>query len=110
MIAFPPCKINLGLNVLHRRADGYHDIETCFYPAPSTDIRDIIKIDTLDFTFSGLPIPGPSEEYLCVRAYDILRKDFRIGPVKMHLHKTIPMGAGLGGGSSDAADALKLLN
>lgn len=110
MIAFPPCKINLGLNILRRRADGYHDIETCFYPVPWTDILEIIRSDTFDFAVSGLPVPGPVADNLCVRAYEILEKDLKIGPVKMHLHKTIPMGAGLGGGSSDAAHVLRLLN
>lgn len=110
MIAFPPCKINLGLNILRRRTDGYHDIETCFYPVPWTDILEIIRSDTFDFAVSGLPVPGPAADNLCVRAYEIFEKDFRIGPVKMHLHKTIPMGSGLGGGSSDAAHALRLLN
>jgi len=110
MIAFPPCKINLGLNILRRRIDGYHDIETCFYPVPWTDVLEIIRGDTFDFAASGLPIPGAAADNLCVRAYELLRKDFGIGPVKIHLHKVIPMGAGLGGGSSDAAHALKLLN
>lgn len=110
MITFPPCKINLGLNILRRRDDGYHDIETCYYPVPWTDVLEIIRSDAFHFGVSGLPIPGTAAENLCVRAYEILQEDFKIGPVKMHLHKTIPMGAGLGGGSSDAAHALHLLN
>lgn len=110
MIAFPPCKINLGLNILHKRADGYHNIETCFYPVPWVDVLEVIRSDAFAFGVSGLPVPGLAADNLCVRAYEILRKDFGIGPVKMHLHKTIPMGAGLGGGSSDGAHALRLLN
>ena len=110
MISFPPCKINVGLNVVLKRADGYHEIETCFYPLPWTDILEIIISDTLEFTQSGLPIPGSSTDNLCVKAYELLRKDFNLKPVKIHLHKIIPTGAGLGGGSSDAAHTLRLLN
>lgn len=110
MISFPPCKINVGLNVVLKRTDGYHEIETCFYPLPWTDILEIIVSDTLEFTQSGLDIPGQPEDNLCVKAYELLRADFNLKPVKIHLHKIIPTGAGLGGGSSDAAHALRLLN
>lgn len=110
MLAFPPCKINLGLSIIGRRADGYHDIETCFYPVPWTDILEIVVSDKFDFTLSGRPVPGGVADNLCVRAYELIAKDFDIGPVKMHLHKCIPMGAGLGGGSSDAAHTLRLLS
>lgn len=110
MLAFPPCKINLGLSIIRRRDDGYHDVDTCFYPVPWTDILEVIASDRFDFTYSGLPVPGAAADNLCVRAYGLLEKDFGIGPVKMHLHKCIPMGAGLGGGSSDAAHTLLLLN
>lgn len=108
MVAFPPCKINLGLHVTRKRQDGYHDIETCFYPVVWTDILEIIPSDEFTFTSTGLPISG--ENNLCTKAYELLRKDFSIGPVKIHLHKIIPIGAGLGGGSSDAAATLRLLN
>jgi 4-diphosphocytidyl-2-C-methyl-D-erythritol kinase len=110
MIAFPPCKINLGLHVVSKRPDGYHNIETCFYPVPWTDMLEIIPADRLAFTFSGSPISGKEEDNLCVRAYSLLKQDFDIPPVHLHLHKIIPSGAGLGGGSSDAAATLKLLN
>lgn len=104
MVAFPPCKINLGLNIVRKRADGYHDIETCFYPVRWTDILEVIPSDTFGFTTSGNAIPG--DDNLCVRAYRLLNAP----PAKIHLHKIIPTGAGLGGGSSDAAWTLRLLN
>jgi len=110
MVAFPPCKINLGLSVLSKRSDGYHNLETCFYPVPWTDVLEVVSADTFEFTSSGNFIPGNSSENLCVRAYTVLKKDFDIQPVKIHLHKIIPSGAGLGGGSSDAAYTLRLLN
>lgn len=104
MIAFPPCKINLGLNVLRRRPDNYHDLETCFYPVPWTDILEVIPSEKFEFTVSGNVIPG--DDNLCVKAYRLLD----VPPAKIHLHKIIPTGAGLGGGSSDAAWTLRLLN
>lgn len=110
MIAFPPCKINLGLNVLSKRSDGYHNLETCFYPLPFTDILEILPSEELVFIPTGNVIPGKSSDNLCLRAYDLLRNDFSINPVAIHLHKVIPTGAGLGGGSSDGAYTLRLLN
>lgn len=110
MVSFPPCKINLGLRILRKRADGYHDIETCFYPVPFTDILEIIRSDKTDFASTGLDIPGSSEDNLCLKAYHLLSRDYPLGPVRFHLHKLIPTGAGLGGGSSDAAFTLRTLN
>ncbi len=110
MVCFPPCKINLGLNILNKRPDGYHNLETCFFSLPWTDILEIIPSDILTFSSSGNAIPGKTEENLCLRAYALLKKDFDLPPVKIHLHKIIPTGAGLGGGSSDAAYTLRLLN
>ena len=110
MIAFPPCKINLGLSVLRKRPDGFHDLETCFFPIPWTDILEIIPSAAFSFDASGLAIPGNPAENLCVRAYHLLQKDFNLSPVQIHLHKIIPTGAGLGGGSADAAYTLRLLN
>jgi 4-diphosphocytidyl-2-C-methyl-D-erythritol kinase len=110
MVSFPPCKINLGLRVLSKRSDGYHNIETCFYPVPWRDVLEVIKSASFQFTSSGIAIPGSSDDNLCVKAYHLLKNDFDIDPVKIHLHKIIPMGAGLGGGSSDAAHTLLLLN
>lgn len=110
MIAFPPCKINLGLNVLSKRSDGYHNLETCFYPIPFTDILEILPAKNLIFIPTGNAIPGSVSNNLCLRAYELLRRDHPIDPVEIHLHKVIPTGAGLGGGSSDAAYTLRLLN
>jgi 4-diphosphocytidyl-2-C-methyl-D-erythritol kinase len=110
MVSFPPCKINIGLNVINKRSDGYHNLVTCFYPVPWTDVLEIIPSQTLTFTSSGLLIPGNESDNLCLKAYALLKKDFDVAPVKIHLHKIIPTGAGLGGGSSDAAYTLRMLN
>ena len=110
MITFPPCKINLGLSVVARRPDGYHDIETCFYPLPWTDILEVIPSAKFAFTSSGNIIPGNESENLCVKAYELLKKDYNLPEANIHLHKMIPTGAGLGGGSSDAAHTIRLLN
>ena len=110
MVAFPHCKINLGLHVIKKRDDGYHDIETCFYPVSWTDILEVIKADQFSFSSSGTAVPGKEEDNLCIKAYKLLQHQFNLSPVKIHLHKILPMGAGLGGGSSDAAFTLRLLN
>lgn len=110
MICFPNCKINIGLYVTGKRPDGYHNIETIFYPLPLCDILEIISARRNEFTTSGIDIPGIKEANLCLKTYDILKKEFNIPPVKMHLHKKIPTGAGLGGGSSNATYTVKLLN
>ncbi len=112
MIIFPNCKINLGLNVTSKRPDGYHNLETVFYPLPLRDILEIIPApDGLtSFRSTGLPIPGIPEQNLCVKAFRSLADEFHIPPVKIHLHKVVPMGAGLGGGSADCAFTLRLLN
>lgn len=110
MVSFPVCKINLGLNVLRKRADGYHDLATCFYPVPWCDVLEIVPAPHFSFQVSGLSVPGPDSSNLCVRAYDLLRRDFELEPVAIHLLKIVPVGAGLGGGSSDAAYTLKTLN
>ena len=111
MICFPNCKINLGLHVTEKRSDGFHNIETVFYPVPLHDILEIIKYGSKNsFESSGIDIPGNSSSNLVLRAYELLKKDFDLSPVQIHLHKIIPIGAGLGGGSSDAAFAIKILN
>ena len=110
MVTFPPCKINLGLNVIARRQDGYHDIETCFYPVPWTDMLDVVPSKEFTFVSSGERVPGPSADNLCVRAWNLLKTEYDIDPVSIHLHKLIPIGAGLGGGSSDGAFTLISLN
>lgn len=110
MISFPNAKINLGLNIVAKRSDGFHDLESCFYPVSWHDILEIIPDKKLSFQSSGLSIPGDPDENLCLKAYRLFARDFNIGPVAIHLHKVIPIGAGLGGGSSDAAFTLKILN
>ncbi|GAB4408331.1 MAG: 4-(cytidine 5'-diphospho)-2-C-methyl-D-erythritol kinase [Microscillaceae bacterium] len=110
MIAFPNAKINLGLQILKKRPDGYHDIASLFWPIGWQDALEILPAPDFSFSSSGLPIPPDGKDNLCVRAYEQLRADFDLPPVHIHLHKVLPTGAGLGGGSSDAAFALKLLN
>ncbi|MEM9896567.1 MAG: 4-(cytidine 5'-diphospho)-2-C-methyl-D-erythritol kinase [Bacteroidota bacterium] len=110
MIVFPNAKINIGLKVVGKRQDGYHDIETCFYPIPWNDVLEIVPSEKLEFHCYGLEIPGNENENLCLKAYDLLAKDFSIPPVSIHLLKNIPMGGGLGGGSSNGAFTLSLLS
>jgi 4-diphosphocytidyl-2-C-methyl-D-erythritol kinase len=110
MVAFPPCKINLGLRVLRRRPDGYHDIETCFYPIPRTDVLEVVPSKQFRFMQTGIDIPGSQSDNICVKAYELLKRDLDIGPVEIHLHKLIPAGSGLGAGSSDGAWTLRLLD
>lgn len=111
MIVFPNCKINLGLHVTGKRPDGFHALETVFYPLPINDALEVIKAESLLFAASGIPVPGAVTDNLCLRAWHLLRADFpELPPVSIHLHKHIPMGAGLGGGSADAAFMLRLLN
>ena len=123
MVLFPNCKINLGLRVTAKRPDGYHDLETIFYPVPLRDAAEITIFrptphtsrptphDDFELTLTGIPIPGNITSNLCTKAWQLIKKDFPdIPPVLMHLHKAIPVGGGLGGGSSDAAFTLILLN
>jgi len=116
MIQFPNCKINLGLSILEKRTDGFHSLETVFYPVALNDSLEIVlnnhpNNDAIEFTSTGNPIPGDVSGNLCIKAYHLLKKDFpQITAVKIHLHKRIPMGAGLGGGSSDGAFTLRMLN
>lgn len=110
MVAFPPCKINLGLNILRKRSDGYHDLSTCFYPVPWCDVLEIVPSRDFSFNTTGIDVPGRSSDNLCVRAYELLKSKFSLKPVEIHLHKILPIGAGLGGGSADGAYALKALN
>lgn len=110
MISFPNAKINIGLFVTEKRQDGFHNLESLFYPVNWTDILEIIESKSLQFTSTGIHIPGEQSENLCLKAWNILNKKFSIPPVNIHLHKVIPIGAGLGGGSSDASFTLKLLN
>jgi 4-diphosphocytidyl-2-C-methyl-D-erythritol kinase len=113
VILFPNGKINLGLYVTGKLPNGYHHLQTCFYPIALHDVLEIItQPDTLQTTLSltGSPIDNASNNS-CVKAYELLKKDFpQLPPVAIHLHKAIPVGGGLGGGSADAAFTLLLLN
>ena len=123
MILYPNAKINIGLNVLEKREDGFHNLETLFYPVgvvenPSdglvpqqvVDVLEIVEAPELQMHQYGIEYPGDPMDNLCVKAYKALKQDFDIPPVAIHLYKKIPVGAGLGGGSSDAAFTLRGLN
>ncbi|MGG9964618.1 4-(cytidine 5'-diphospho)-2-C-methyl-D-erythritol kinase [Ferruginibacter sp. SUN106] len=115
MLSFPNCKINLGLHILNKREDGFHNLETVFYPVGLKDAVEIIPAHNttspITFTSSGLIVDGNNGDNICIKAYHLLKKDFpELPAIKMHLHKAIPMGAGLGGGSADGAFVLMLLN
>jgi len=112
MLVFPNAKINLGLNILRKRADGYHDISTVFYPIGLSEMLEITLNDKseIEWVNTGLPIDCEMEKNLVVKAYRMLDAQFNLPGVIMQLHKTIPFGAGLGGGSADAAFALVALN
>jgi len=103
------CKINLGLSILGKRADGYHNLETVIYPVPYFDIVEVVRSSDFKFTVSGITIDAAVEDNLCVKAYRLIQERYSLPTVKIHLHKTIPFGAGLGGGSSDAVAVLKLV-
>ncbi len=109
MVVFPNAKINLGLKIIKKRQDGYHELETCFYPVLWQDILEIIESTNTKLSLSGNEIPQDGDN-IVLKAYRILKSDFNIPPVHIHLHKVIPIGAGLGGGSADAAFTLSLLN
>jgi 4-diphosphocytidyl-2-C-methyl-D-erythritol kinase len=123
LVVFPNCKINLGLHVVRKREDGYHDLETIFYPLPLRDALEVVNRQSAignrqmsdsaaaSLHLSGLKVQGKPADNLCIKAYHLLKKDHpQISDVDMYLHKAIPMGAGLGGGSADGAFALQLLN
>ena len=112
MITFPNAKINLGLNIVERRPDGYHNIETLFYPIPLTDALEIVPSSTGQTTLTcyGRKVDCPTEKNLVMKAYRLLQRDYNIPPADIHLYKHIPDGAGMGGGSSDASHTLLMLN
>lgn len=117
MITFPNAKINLGLNIVAKRPDGYHDLETVFYPIPLEDALEVEPLTDLtengsDFELhcNGVPIEGDPADNLIVKAYRLLKGKFSLPPVRIYLQKQIPTGAGMGGGSADATFMLKLLN
>ena len=114
MITYPNAKINLGLNIVEKRPDGYHNLETVFYPI---NLQDALEVNLLEgeeefsLKVSGVPIEGEPENNLVVKAYRLLKKDYPEMPaIDIHMYKHIPTGAGLGGGSADAAFMIKLLN
>jgi 4-diphosphocytidyl-2C-methyl-D-erythritol kinase len=113
MLLYPNAKINLGLNVVEKRPDGYHNIETVFYPIGLSDVLEVVPSQTCsDYSFSsaGIAIDGDPENNLIVKAYHLLRSGYQFPAVDISLVKQIPFGAGLGGGSADAAFMLKALN
>ena len=115
MIQFPHCKINLGLSIIEKRTDGYHELETVFYPVQLQDMVEVCisenTTEAIHFSHSGIPVPGDDNNNLCIKAYQLLKNKFpHIPATQIHLHKHIPMGAGLGGGSSDATAVLKIMN
>lgn len=111
MLIFPVSKINLGLSVLAKRKDGFHTMESVLYPVSLCDALELASTSkAFSFDISGDVIPGKKEDNLVVKAYHLLARDYALDPVQIHLHKRIPAGAGLGGGSSDAAAALVGLN
>lgn len=110
MILFPNAKINLGLTIVEKRKDGFHNIESCFIPIGWCDVVEFVESKKVSFQSSGIPIPGDPGQNLCLKAFQLLKKDFNLPNISIHLHKNIPIGAGLGGGSADAAFLLKGLS
>lgn len=109
MLLYPNAKINLGLNVVNKRTDGYHNISSVFYPLYYLyDFLEIIPSSRFSFVSSGIKIPG--EKNICIKAFELLQSAYNIDNVNIYLHKIIPIGGGLGGGSSDAAFTLIGLN
>jgi len=115
MIVYPNAKINIGLNIVERRSDGYHNISTLFYPVK--ELKDILEItiddslqEPLTFTQTGIQLDCVPEKNLCIKAYNLINSIQPLPTMRMHLHKLIPTGAGLGGGSADGAFALKAIN
>jgi len=110
MLLFPNAKINIGLYITEKRADGFHNLQTCFYPVNWLDALEVIEEPAFRFTSTGIHIPGDANSNLCINVYAAVKEHFDIPSVHIHLHKNIPIGAGLGGGSADAAFTLKALN
>lgn len=110
MLAFANAKINIGLQVTEKLPDGYHNIQTVFYPIKINDVVEITDSDTLSCQVAGIDIDGKPEDNICYKAFKLVQKDYGIPNQQITLLKNIPVGAGLGGGSSDAAHLIKLLN
>jgi 4-diphosphocytidyl-2-C-methyl-D-erythritol kinase len=110
MITFPKAKVNIGLQITEKRPDGFHNLETLFFPADICDILEVVEAPSDSFNLHGIKLDGNPHDNLCIKAYNLLKREFNLPPVEIHLYKKIPAGAGLGGGSSDAANTLILLN
>jgi 4-diphosphocytidyl-2-C-methyl-D-erythritol kinase len=111
VVIFPHCKINTGLHITARRSDGYHNLETVFFPVPFYDVLEAVPAADFKFTTSGADIPGNPADNICVKAFELMRRRFpQLPAVHLHLHKALPMGAGLGGGSANGTFTLRLLN
>ena len=111
MIFYPNAKINIGLNVISKRIDGYHNLNSIFYPIFDVyDILEVVKSKKIEFTTSGIGIDCVPEKNLCYKVYTYFKEKYDIPNIKIHLHKNIPVGSGLGGGSSDAAFTIKAIN
>ena len=112
MVLFPNAKINIGLNILRKREDGYHDLESLFYPIGLKDALEFVENgkNEVRFNSSGIALDIPPEQNIVLKAYRLLQEEHTLPGLDIHLHKVIPFGAGLGGGSSDAAFFLKSLN
>lgn len=114
MICFPNCKINIGLNITEKRKDGFHNLETVFYPINLKETLEFVEQDSINkktvFTSSGIKIEGNSTDNICLKAYNLIKEKYSLPELNIHLHKSIPIGAGLGGGSADGAYMIKYLN
>ena len=110
MLAFANAKINLGLNITAKRSDGYHNLETVFYSIKLYDVIELIDADETSCIIKGIEIPGNSADNICLKAFRALQSDFDLPNQQLILLKNIPVGAGLGGGSADAAFLIKLVN
>ncbi|MBB3186456.1 4-(cytidine 5'-diphospho)-2-C-methyl-D-erythritol kinase [Microbacter margulisiae] len=110
MLCFPNAKINIGLNIVEKRTDGFHNIETVFYPISLCDALEIIPANKTSLTISGIELSDQAHDNLVIKAFNMVKVDFDLPELSIFLHKNIPLGAGLGGGSSDAAAMIRLLN
>lgn len=110
MILFPSAKINLGLRIIGKRNDGYHNIESFFYPIPLNDVIEFKKAPKFKLSLFGRHIPGKLSENILVKTWELMHMHYSIPPVEISLLKNIPPGSGLGGGSSDAVFFMKGLN
>ncbi|MEN8226531.1 MAG: 4-(cytidine 5'-diphospho)-2-C-methyl-D-erythritol kinase [Bacteroidota bacterium] len=114
MILFSPAKINIGLQIIERRGDGFHNLQSIMYPVGLCDILEIRRSpdggESMRFSQSGIQIDSPNNKNLCIKAWELFTKELSLPAVDLHLHKQIPVGAGLGGGSSNASVTLKGLN